>query len=73
MRNRLSWNAPPQLVADVLMREAVDGRAADGRCLANRADALETAGLDGTRTAAAMDHLIASRTGSLPAHRPMSH
>jgi hypothetical protein len=73
MRNRLSWNAPPQLVADVLMREAVDGRAADARCLANRADALETAGLDGTRNAAAMDNLTASRTGSPSADRRASH
>ncbi len=30
--NRLRWEAPPARVADVLIREAVDGRVADARC-----------------------------------------
>jgi hypothetical protein len=68
-RHHLHWGAPAQLVADALMRKAVDGRAADARCLAGRADMLETAALDGNGNVAPMDNLTASRTGGLPAHR----
>jgi hypothetical protein len=44
--DRLRWEAPPALVADVLIREAVDSRVADARCLKARTDVLETVGMD---------------------------
>jgi hypothetical protein len=43
--NRLLWEAPPSVVADVLIRNAVDGRMVDARCLNARPEALQTAAM----------------------------
>jgi hypothetical protein len=64
--DRLRWEAPPALVADVLIRKAVDGRVADARCLKARTDVLETIGVDrkgyveGVRSPASADDLRAN-------------
>ena len=36
LRDRLNWEAPPALVADFLIREAVDRNVSDPRCLKAR-------------------------------------
>ena len=68
-RAPFSWEAPPALVADVLMREAVEGRGADARCLKARTDVLDTAGVDRKRHGKGMDSLVAASADHAGANR----
>jgi hypothetical protein len=62
------WEAPPALVADVLIREAVYGRVADARCLKARTDVLETVGMDRKGYVEGVRSLVAASADDLRAH-----
>jgi hypothetical protein len=49
LRDRLNWEAPPALVADILIREAVDRGVTEPRCLKARTHVLESVGVDRER------------------------
>jgi hypothetical protein len=65
--DRLRWAAAPALVADVLMREAVDGRVAEARCLKARTDVLETVGMDRKGYVEGARNLVAASADNLRA------
>ena len=67
--DRLRWEAPPALVADALMREAVDGRVGDTRCLKARTDVLETSGVDRKRRVEEISSLAATSADHVGANR----
>ena len=68
--NRLRWEAPPALVADVLMSETVDGRVGDTRCLKARTDVLEeTSGVDRKRRVEEIRSFAATSADQVGANR----
>ena len=62
LRDRLNWEAPPALVADILIREAVDRGVTDPRCLKARSDVLEPVGVDRERDTKGLHHDLAAAT-----------
>ena len=62
LRDRLNWEAPPALVADILIREAVDRDVSDPRCLKARTHVLESVGVDRERDIERMRHDFAATT-----------
>ncbi len=62
LRDRHKWQAPPALVADILIREAVDGDVSDLRRLKARTHVLELVGVDGERDIERMRHDLAAVT-----------
>ena len=61
LRDRLNWEAPPALVADILIREAVD-RGSDPRCLKARTHLLESVRMDRERDIEQVRHNLAAVT-----------
>ena len=62
--DRLRWQAPPALVADILIREAIDGRVSDTRCLKARTDVLESVGVDRKRDIDRVRHNLSTAANS---------
>jgi hypothetical protein len=70
--DRLRWEAPPALVADALMREAVDGRVADARCLKARTDVLVSFSVDRKGYVDRVRSLVAASADDLLANSPQA-
>ena len=62
--DRLNRQAPPALVADILIREAIDGRVSDTRCLKARTDVLESVGVDRKRDIDRVRHNLSTAANS---------
>jgi hypothetical protein len=63
--DRLRWKAPPALVADVLIGDAIDGRVADDRCLNARLDAPVLVRVDRKDHVHGMGSLVVSTADAL--------
>ena len=62
--DRLSGQAPPTFVANVVVCVGVDGRVTDTRCLKARTDVLESVGVDRKRDIERVRHNLSTAANS---------